>query len=92
MLEIIGVVLLAIWMAKKAKTSGKAPITWGLIAVGIYVVSYVVIYMVVTWFFQQVIDRSNDLAVANAIFSVGLIVICFSISASLSMKFLKSRT
>jgi hypothetical protein len=57
MFELIGLVILGIWASKKAKERNKRSLTWGLIAVGLYLAFYAGTLLLVGRGFEKVFER-----------------------------------
>jgi hypothetical protein len=88
MFELIGLLALGIWASRKAKERNRNSLTWGLIAVGLYLAFYVGTLLLVGKGFEEVFERPTDLKVATVIFSIGLIGISFAFSSWVTIKLL----
>lgn len=92
MFELIGLVILGIWASKKAKERNKNSLTWGLIAVGLYLAFYAGALLLVGTGFEKVFERLTDLKVATLIFSLGLIAVSFAFSSWATIKLLDKKS
>lgn len=91
MFELIGLVILGIWASRKAKERNRNSLTWGLIAVGLYLAFYAVTLLLVGQGFKKLFERPTDLTVATLIFSFGLIGISFAFSSWATIKLLDKK-
>jgi fluoride ion exporter CrcB/FEX len=92
MLEVIGLVILTVWISKRAKERNKNPFKWGTISVGLYIAFYLGSLLIVGKGFVKIFDRPTDLTVATLIFSWGLIGISFAFSSFTTMKLMNRRS